>query len=229
MSGQTVHRHERTVNVLTEKSPFMVQEAYKALRTNVIYSLPGNECKCIGIVSPEPSEGKSTTALNLAISLAQIGKRVLLMDCDMRMSTLANRVNVVPAPGISDFLVGQCRIEEAVRSVERFGIYLLPAGNLPPDATGLLESKQIEHLFSALRKIYDYVIVDLPPVTTVPDASIMSKYVDGYLLVVREKKSSHRRVSQMLGQLNMVKANILGFVTTCTEVTGGNYYYEYRK
>ena len=230
MNTKPTQRPERIgkdEKVLSEKSPFLVQEAYKALRTNVIYSLPGNECKCIGIASPEPAEGKSTTAVNLAISMAQIGKRVLLMDCDMRMATLATKLNMQTTPGISDFLVGQCRIEEAVRSVDKYGFYLLPAGNVPPDATGLLESKQMEHLFSAVRKIYDYVIVDLPPVTTVPDASIMSKYTDGFLLVVRQNQSSHRKVSQTLKQLQMVKANVLGFVATCVEIQSGGYY-DYR-
>ena len=229
MSNQINNRPIRETTILNEKASFMAQEAYKSLRTNVIFSLPGSECKCIGVASSEPGEGKSTTALNLSISLAQIGKRVLLVDCDMRLSTLASRLGIPGTPGISDFMVGQCKIEEAVRGVEKYGIYVLPAGNVPPDATGLLESKQMEHLFSAVRKIYDYVIVDLPPVVAVPDAAIMSKYLDGYLLVVREKQSSHRKVSQMLRQLQMVKAHVIGFVTTYAEQHGVDEYYESRR
>lgn len=225
--NKQVVRQEQDLLLTSDKVPFLAQEAYKALRTNVIYSLPGAECKCIGITSSEPSEGKSTTATNLAISLAQIGKRVLLVDCDMRLSTIATRARIQMTPGLSDFLVGQCRIEEAVRNVEKMGIYILPAGSVPPDATGLLESKQMEHLFSAVRKIYDYVIVDLPPVTNVPDAAIMSKYVDGYLLVVRELQSSHRKVVQMLKQLQMINANILGFVVTSVQGQTGHYYSKY--
>ena len=212
----------------SDKMSFVVQEAYKALRTNVIYSLPGAECKYIGIASAEPGEGKSTTAINLALSLAQIGKRVLLIDCDMRMSAVASRLRIQALPGLSDFLVGLCGIEEAVRSTEKLGIYVLPAGSQPPDATGLLECKQMEHLFSAVRNIYDYVIVDLPPVTTVPDAAIMSKYLDGYLLVVREKQSSHRKIQQMFKQLKMVNANVLGFVNTSAEVQQAQYYNRYQ-
>jgi len=203
--------------LLTESAPFLMQEAYKTLRTNVMFSLPGTECKCVGVTSPSPGDGKSTTAANLAISLAQIGKRVLLMDCDLRLPTVAKKFGTQSVPGLSDFLVGQARIEETIRNLEEFSIHVLPSGSIPPDPTGLLESKQMERLFAAFRNIYDYVIVDLPPVTTVPDAVIMTKYVDGLLLTTREKQTSHRRVQQMLKQLQMVNANVLGFVTTCGE------------
>lgn len=210
-------------HLLTAKSPFGVQEAYRALRTNVMFSLPGSECKCVGVTSSNPGDGKSTTASNLAIALAQIGKRVILVDCDMRLPTVATKFRQKAVPGLSDFLVGQARIEDAVRNVEGFGISILPAGSLPPDPTGLLEAKQLESLFSGLRKIYDFVIVDLPPVQTVPDATILSKYMDGYLLVVREKQTQHRAVAETLKQLRIADVRVLGFVTT-----GGkkkNHYY----
>ena len=213
--------------LLTEKTPFVTQEAYKALRTNVMFSLPGVGCKCVGITSPTPGDGKSTTAANLAISLAQIGKRVLLVDCDMRLPTVASNFRIAPIPGLSDFLVGQAKIEDCVRGSEAFGISVMPAGNIPPDPTGLLEARQIEHLFSAFRKIYDYVIVDLPPVTSVPDAAILSRYLDGYLLAVREKQTRHRDVVQMLKQLQIADSKLLGFVSIGGET--GRKYYSYKR
>lgn len=213
--------------LLTEKTPFVTQEAYKALRTNVMFSLPGTGCKCVGITSPTPGDGKSTTAANLAISLAQIGKRVLLMDCDMRLPTVAGSFRIAPVPGLSDFLVGQAKIEECVRTSESFGINIMTAGNIPPDPTGLLEAKQIEHLFNAFRKIYDFVIVDLPPVTSVPDASILSKYMDGYLLAVRQRQTRHRDVVQMLKQLQIADGKLLGFVTIGGEAR--KKYYSYKR
>lgn len=214
--------------LLSENTSFYVQEAYKALRTNIMFSLPGSGCKCIGITSPSPGDGKSTTSANLAISLAQIGKRVLLVDCDMRLPTVASKFRVPATPGLSDFLVGQARIEETVRTVDAFGIGVLPAGNIPPDPTSLLEAKQLESLFAAFRNIYDYVIVDLPPVTAVPDAAILSRYMDGYLLAIREKKTNHRSVAEMLKQLQIADANILGFVTVGGTV-GSKKYYHYKK
>lgn len=214
-------------NLLTEDSPFLVQEAYKTLRTNVMFSLPGSGCKCVGITSPTPGDGKSTTAANLAIALAQINKRVLLIDCDMRLPSVATKFNIQAIPGLSDYLVGQARIEDAVRKSEEYGIHILPSGNIPPDSTGLLEDKQLEHLFNAFRNIYDYVVVDLPPVTSVPDAVILSRYLDGYLLTIRQNKTKHNDIKSMLKQLQMTDARVLGFVTTGA-ATGEKKYYKYQ-
>lgn len=201
--------------VLSEETPFQAKEAYKALRTNVMFSMPGTDCKCVGVTSAMPSEGKSTTAINLAISLAQIGKRVLLVDADMRIPSVAGRMKVPGAPGLSDFLVGEAKIDAAIRAMEEYDIHVLPAGNIPPDPTGLLEAQQLENLFSAIRKTYDFVIVDLPPVNSVPDAVILAKYIDGYLLTVREKVTKHKYVVETLKQLKLANANIVGFVSNC--------------
>ena len=198
--------------ILSEETPFQAKEAYKALRTNVMFSMPGSGCKCVGITSASPSEGKSTTAINLAISLAQIGKRVLLVDADMRIPSVAGRLKIKGTPGLSDFLVGEAKIDDAVRNVDAYQIHVLPAGNIPPDPTGLLEAKQLEHLFSAVRKIYDFVIVDLPPVNSVPDAMILARYIDGYLLAVREKVTKHKEIVETLKQVKLANANIVGFV-----------------
>lgn len=210
--------------LLTDRTPFSVQEAYKALRTNVMFSLPGTGCKCVGVTSPTPGDGKSTTATNLAISLAQIGKRVILIDCDLRLPAVAENFRLAATPGLSDFLVGQAKIEETVRNVEAFHMNIMPSGNIPPDPTGLLEDKQLEHLFNALRNIYDYVIVDLPPVTSVSDAAILSKYLDGYLLAVRQRQTRHRHVAEMLKQLKLANSRVLGFVTIGGEASGKKYY-----
>ncbi len=215
--------------VLHDKTSFVVQEAYKSLRTNVMFALPGKECKCIGVTSPTSGEGKSTTAVNLAISLAQIGKRVLLIDCDLRLPTVAVKLGIRPTPGLSDFLIGEVRIDEAIRNVEKYGIHVLPASNVPADPTGLLESKQMEHLFVALRRNYEYVIVDLPPVTVVSDALIISKCLDGYLLAVQEKKTKHRAVAETIRKLQFADARILGAVATCGAYHDKHYDHYYSK
>lgn len=214
----------RSRHLLSKETPFVVQEGYRVLRTNVMFSLPGEGCKCVGVTSPAPGDGKSTTAANLAIALSQIGKRVILIDCDMRLPTVATTFDIPAAPGLSDFLVGQARIEDAVRRCNTHGISILPSGNLPPDATGLLEDRQLDSLFSALKKIFDYIIVDLPPVNTVPDAMILSKYMDGFLIAVREQKTKHREVDQMLRQIRLANVRVLGFVNTGAEVKKNGYY-----
>ena len=210
--------------LMSEKTPFAMTEAFKELRTNVMFSLPGTGCKCVGVTSPTPGDGKSTTAANLAISLAQIGKRVILIDCDMRLPTVSDTFRIQAVPGLSDFLVGMARIEETVRQVENYNLMVLPAGNIPPDPTGLLEDKQMERLFTAFRNIYDYVIVDLPPVTAVPDASILSKYIDGFLLVVRNRQTRHRYVNEMLKQLKLTDSKIIGFTTVGGDLAAKKYY-----
>lgn len=215
--------------ILNDKTSFVIQEAYKSLRTNIMFALPGKECKCIGITSPVSGEGKSTTAVNLAISLAQIGKKVLLIDCDLRLPTVAAKLGIRGTPGLSDFLIGEVRIDEAIRNVDKYGIHVLPASNVPADPTGLLESKQMEHLFVALRRNYEYVIVDLPPITVVSDAQIISKCLDGYLLAVQEKKTKHRMVAETIRKLEFVDARILGTVVTGGDYHDKNYDRYYRK
>ncbi|MBR5569894.1 MAG: CpsD/CapB family tyrosine-protein kinase [Oscillospiraceae bacterium] len=215
---------QRQKILLTEKSPFAMQEAFKELRTNVMFSLPGTGCKCVGVTSPTPGDGKSTTAANLAISLAQIGKRVILIDCDMRLPTVADSFRIAAVPGLSDFLSGQAPVDACVRQVERYRLSVMPAGNIPPDPTGLLEDAQMERLINAFRSVYDYVIVDLPPVTAVPDASILSKYIDGFLLVIRNRQTRHRYVAEMIRQLQLTKSKIIGFTAVGGDLSAKKYY-----
>lgn len=210
-------------SILRDKSPFMIKEAYKALRTNVAFSLPGSEAKCIGVTSGGRAEGKSYNSVNLAIAFAQIDKRVALIDCDMRLPTVASKLGVKAKPGLSDFLVGQARLDEIVRrDVE--GVDVLPAGSIPPDPTGLLESPEIEMLMEQLRKAYDYIIIDLPPVNTVADAAILSRCVDGFLLVVRHDATENKAIAEMLRRLRMVGAKLLGFVYNDVPVDDKRYY-----
>lgn len=211
--------------LLTDSSPFSVQEAYKALRTNVIFSLPGGAAKCIGVTSAMGSEGKSMNTVNLALSFGQIGKHVLLIDSDMRLPTVASKLGLVGQPGLSDVLVGNCDLSEAIQDNEQYGIHILPAGTIPPDPTTLLESEEMETMLKNLRQQYDYILIDLPPVVTVSDAVILSKHLDGLLLVVKHEQSQYRAVNSMMTQLKMANAKILGIIYA-NAATGGNKYYK---
>lgn len=215
--------------ILRERSPFMMREAYKGLRTNVTYSMPGGDAKCIAVTSANRSEGKSYNTINLAISFAQIEKKVVVIDCDMRLPTIASKLGVQAKPGLSDYLIGEAKLEEVLqRDVE--GIDVIPAGNIPRDPTWLLESVQMEALLEALRKLYDYVLIDLPPVNTVTDAAILSRCTDGILLVVRHNVTAKREVAEMLRQLRFAGAKILGFVYNDVPIVGKKYgkrYYRY--
>ena len=197
--------------LLSKKSPFSIQEAYKTLRTNVTFSLPGNECKCIGVVSAKRSEGKSSVSINLAISFAQLNKKVVVIDGDMRLPTLAAKLRIATNKGLSNYLAGNCD-EIPVQHIEERNLDIITSGNIPPDSTTLLESDVMTQMIDLLRKEYDYIIIDLPPVTVVSDAIILSKLIDGYLLVVRHNWSETSKVDETIRQLRFADAKILGFV-----------------
>lgn len=219
--------------LLSSESPFTVKEAYKMLRTNVAFSLPGSGCKCIGITSADRGDGKSTVALNLAISFAQINKKVLIMDCDMRLPTIAKKLNMEQTPGLSNYLVGTDSEEmRLIRRISPLGVDIVPAGEIPPDPTKLLESEQMIKILSTLRECYDYIFLDFPPIAVVTDAAILSKLIDGYLLIVKHNRSAFSKITETLKQLEFSDAKILGFVyngkadSTYKYKLGKKYYYK---
>ena len=214
-------------HILSSDAPFAVMEGYKALRTNVLFSLPDVGTKCIGVTSATKGEGKSSTALNLAVSFAQIGKKTLIIDCDMRLPTIASKLGVPGVPGLSDILVGNRDISSALRQPNGLGITVLPAGTIPPDPTYLLESQRLKKLMEILKKYYEIIIVDLPPVNSVTDAAILAQHLDGFLLVVRHEVAEYREISAMLSQLRLANAKILGMVYNDAPVTGKSYYKHY--
>ena len=158
--------------LLSDKSAFSVKEAYKTLRTNVMFSLPGKDSKCIGIVSPERGDGKSSVAINLAISFSQINKKVIIVDCDLRLPTIASKLGIEAKPGLSNFLSGnQDSDQPLIRRSSEYGIDIMTAGDIPPDPTALITSKQMDAFIGLLKKYYDYIILDFPPATIVSDAA----------------------------------------------------------
>ena len=197
--------------LLSDKSSFSVQEAFKTLRTNVTFSLPGTECKCIGVVSANRGEGKSTIAANLAISLAQINKKVILIDCDLRLPTVAQKFGVRSVPGLSNYLSGDVT-DIPILYEESWGLSIIPSGNLPPDSTTLISSEEMLALIEQLKKDYDYIIFDFPPINIVSDAVLLSGVIDGYLVIVRHEESEYQMVGETIRQLRFADAKIIGFV-----------------
>lgn len=216
--------------LLSDETPFSVQEAYKTLRTNVTFSLPGNDCKCIGVTSAHRGDGKSSVSSNLAISLAQINKKVALIDCDLRLPTVAQKFRIQSIPGLSNWLSGD--IEEIpMMHVADKNIDILPAGNIPPDSTTLISSGEMIKLVERLKRSYDYIIFDFPPITIVSDAVLISSIIDGYLVVVRHEKSEYSMLNETIRQMNFADAKIIGFVYNGLNVSKkyykkGNYYYK---
>lgn len=199
--------------LLSDKSAFSVKEAYKTLRTNVMFSLPGKESKCIGVVSPDRGDGKSSIAINLAISFSQINKKVIIVDCDLRLPTIASKLGIESKPGLSNYLSGDLEsTKPLIRRSSEYGIDIMTSGDIPPDSTVLITSKQMDAFIELLKKYYDYIILDFPPATIVSDAASMSRVLDGYLIVIRHRESEISKIKETLRQMQFADAKILGFV-----------------
>ena len=191
---------------------FASTEAYKLLRTNLSFSLPDKEGgKIIGITSPCPQDGKSTTSLNLSYALAETGHSVLLIDADMRRPSIAKTLELPAAPGLSNILVDS-KENAFHEKVMHEKLTVLLSGDIPPNPSELITSAKMQNLLSELAAKYDYVIVDLPPVNAVSDPIAVSKYIDGMIIVVRHGFSRRKDVVEAIRQLKMVNAKIFGFV-----------------
>ncbi len=206
------HR-ERKLTVLSPKSSFGYVEAFKALRTNMTYLLTDSDRgHVIMITSSIPGEGKSNISVNLAITLAQDNKKVILIDCDMRKGTLHRYLNVPPtAAGLSSILTGETSLNETVYKLS-YGFHFMPVGALPTNPSELIGSRNMSRLLSQLSKQFDYVICDTAPVNAVADTSILCRYVDGVALVVSHNEVTRNTALAAKEQLEASNANILGVI-----------------
>ena len=213
---------------------FAAAEAYKLLRTKLQFSFADEQnCRIIGISSALTGEGKSISALNLTYSLAQLDKRVLLIDCDMRRPTVAERLPINRSPGLSDYLSGQSNADTliqlcGIKGDER-AFHAIASGRTPPNPMELLSSARMKRTLELLREKYDYIILDLPPVGEVSDALVAAKLSDGMLLVVRQNYCDRVVLSDAIRQFEFVDAKLLGFVLNCTSNEGGSYRRKYYK
>ena len=229
--GKRKGRTARACEYLT----YSGKEAFKRLRTNVLIALGESEKKCriIGVTSAQPSEGKSTVSVNLAYSLAELGESVLVIDGDMRRPAVHDIVGASQIPGVSDILTGKSSLNEAVvryKSTADSTVFdLIPGGEIPDHPAELLNSSRFGKVLEVVSTVFDYVIVDLPPVNAVIDAVNVSKYVDGLVVVLREDHCPRYVLNECMEQLRYAKANILGFVMNgCIEGAGKHYQYQYK-
>ncbi len=204
-------------NTLCDKLNFASAESYKLLRTNISFCFTDeDECRVIGITSSVRSEGKSTTAINLAYTLAQANYRVCLIDCDMRLSSVAAKLGLKSKPGLSNLLAGQTNGNEVLQkyTASNTSFYMMAAGDVPPNPSELLGSAKMQSLLEALGETLDYIILDLPPVGVVSDPLTVSGLTNGILFVVREDFYEHRILSNSLRLLDDVNAKLAGVVVT---------------
>lgn len=206
--------------ILTNHSSFHVQEAYKALRTNIRFFLADSTCKKFCITSSTAGEGKSITILNLAISFAQTGQRVLLIDADMRRPSLARLLIEKPAPGLSNVLAGLNTEDEAIRTGIYENLDVLLSGEMPPNPSELLGSENMQKLLERMERRYDYILVDLPPVGVVSDACVIANSLDGVLFLVRQNVTERDAIKYSIKQLELSGANLMGFVFNGSQTEG---------
>ena len=207
---------------------FAAAEAYKLLRTKLQFSfVDGEGCRVVGISSALTSEGKSITAINLAYSLSQLGLRVLLIDCDMRRPSVADKLPINKTPGLSDYLTGQGAADSLIQLCgikrDENAFHAISSGRTPPNPMELLSSQKMEKMVSKLRESYDYILLDLPPVGEVGDALAAAKLTDGMLVVVRQDYCDRISLNAAVRQFAFVDTKILGVVFNCTNETSGRY------
>ena len=219
---------EETHCLVGPEISFAAAEAYKLLRTKLQFSFADEGgCRVIGVSSALTGEGKSLSTVNLAFALAQLGKRVMLIDCDMRRPSIARKLPIQSNPGLSDFLAGQITSDRLIQvhstASGECSFHVIAAGRTPPNPVELLSSNRMKKAVQKLRESYDYILLDLPPVGEVSDAMAVADIADGMLLVVRQNDCDRHAVVAAVRQFEFVGSRILGVVFNCVNHSGTRY------
>ncbi len=218
----------------------VVSEAYRAVRTNLMFSSPDNPPKTVLITSSQSEEGKTVTVINLAVTLTLSGARVLVLDADLRKPSCHAALRVAREPGLSNVLTGQAELQQAVvrsplsprviESSNGVGLYVLPAGRVPPNPAELLASQRMTTLLHTLKEQFDFILIDSPPILPVTDSVVIATKADGVLMVIRGGEWGRDVVRKGLSQLGAVHARVLGALLNSVDITSsGHSYYYYRQ
>ena len=211
----------------TRHVPFAVVEAYKTIRTNLTFLLSSSENKVFGITSPDAGDGKSTTAINMAIAFSQFGDKVLLIDADMRRSSVHKKLKIENNAGLSGVLAGFNKWEEVVTNIGD-SLDVITAGQVPPNPSELLGSARFEKLVEEVDQKYSYVIIDTPPIDVVSDALVIAPHTAGLVLVVKDQVTSTDAIKRTIEAAKFANINILGAVMNGANPKSGRRY-GYRK
>ncbi|WP_246625161.1 CpsD/CapB family tyrosine-protein kinase [Fictibacillus nanhaiensis] len=229
-------KYRKTIQDLTQRSLIThnnpkspISEQYRTIRTNIQFAGVDKEFKTLMVTSAGPGEGKSTTAANLAVVLAQQGKSVLLIDGDLRKPTVHYTFKVSNIYGVTNVLTRQKTLNETVVSSKIPDLDVLPSGPVPPNPSELINSKSMNQLIEDAKSSYDYILFDTPPVMAVTDAQLLSNKVDGVILVVSSGKTQIEGAVKAKELLVHAKANLIGSVLNGKDVRNENYYYYYGK
>ncbi|MBW9148482.1 CpsD/CapB family tyrosine-protein kinase [Clostridium sp. CM028] len=214
------------LGLITFKKPNIpIAEAYRTLRTNIQFSSFDKKIKTLLVTSSGPGEGKTTTASNLAIVMAQGGSKTLLIDCDQRKPNVHMVFGCSNAEGLSNILVdkNEVDINKCIQKTEITNLYILASGTKLPNPAELLGSAKMKNLIEELKEIYDFIILDTPPIILVTDAQILAQYTDGCLLVISSGEAERDSVIKSKGLLEKVNAKILGVVINKLDLKKSGY------
>ena len=234
-SSSDVKKSSRGAQIC-ENLAYAAREAFKRLRANVLLALPEETegCAIIGVTSAQPAEGKSTVSINTAYAFAELGKKVLVIDADLRRPSLHEKLGVAQAPGLSNLLSGSNSVGAVIKTykskTDDTSFDILTSGSSVPNPSEILTSDRMGKLLQALSGAYDYIFLDLPPVGAVIDAVSVGRYAEGVILVIRENHCPAAVFDDCIEQLRYAGIKILGFVVNgAAEGTGKKYrYYNYR-
>lgn len=235
MARKPLHIPGRYITVLNNPV-FRLVESYKSLRTNILFSMPYKEgaCRKLLVTGANPGDGKTTTCVNIAITLAQANNRVLLIDADMRKPTVHKYFDIESRVGLSNALSGMNPLSECVKKSNNIqNLWVITSGLLPPNPSEMLSSVKMEELLTQLEQSYDYIVIDSPPINVVTDALPISKLVDGVVIVANQYITRYPDIGRAVSSLRFANANIIGFVLNKTQkVTNKrfnkNYTYSYK-
>lgn len=209
-----------------QQDNYQVRESYRNLRTNIFLS--GKDTKVVMFTSCGPNEGKSTVTMNLASSIADGGKKVLFIDCDLRKSVLVGRYKVKKGvKGLTHFLSGQNTLDEVIYATNVENMDVILAGPVPPNPAELLDSQLFKETIKQMREQYDYVIIDTPPLGSVIDAAIVATVSDGAVLVIAANQVSYKFAQNVMDQLKKTKVRIIGSVLNKVDLSENGYYGKY--
>ncbi|PAE25860.1 CpsD/CapB family tyrosine-protein kinase [Bacillus sp. 7894-2] len=207
------------------KSP--ISEQYRTIRTNIQFSSVDEEIRTIMITSSGPGEGKSTTTANLAVVFAQQGKKVLLVDADLRKPTVHYTFNVMNTSGLTSVLTNQMPLKEAVKAIDMKNLFILPSGPIPPNPSELLGSKAMDYFIKTVMDEFDIILFDTPPVLAVTDAQILSNKCQGTILVAGSGKAEKDQLLKTKELLEAAKGKLLGVVLNNKKMKESQHYYYY--
>ena len=209
----------------------VISEQYRAIRTNIEYSNVDQNTKTILVTSSAKNEGKTTTVSNLAVSFANLNKKVLLIDCDLRNASIHKIFKINNIYGLTDILAKDRAVDKCIQETELENLYVLTAGAIPPNPAEILSSDKMKSLVEDLKSIYDYIFIDTPPIGLVTDAGALSSFIDGVVLVVKSESIEKKYLEETKKKLDAVDARILGAILNSykSEQKDYNYYSYYGK